>query len=79
MEKKVALVMALMLLMSTLVSAEESPSIGQRIDSAATSVSTFFNDHARPAVESVTSAFESVTSTFKSAYDWFHDRAKYVF
>ncbi|XP_019101002.1 PREDICTED: uncharacterized protein LOC109132959 [Camelina sativa] len=75
MEKKVALVMALMLLMSMLVSAEEAPTVGQHIDSATTSVGKFWNDNARPAIDSVANAVESVTSTVKSVYGWFHDRA----
>lgn len=71
MEKKLALVMALMLLMSVLVSAEETPTIGQRIDSAATDFTKFFDEHARPVVD-------SVSSTVKSVYHWFGDKAKYV-
>ncbi|KAL1211145.1 hypothetical protein V5N11_008603 [Cardamine amara subsp. amara] len=69
MEKKVALVLALMLLASTLVSAEETPTIGQRLDSATADVTSFFNDHALPAVD-------SVSSTAKSIFNWFGDKAK---
>ncbi|VVB02238.1 unnamed protein product [Arabis nemorensis] len=66
MEKKVAMVLALMLLVSGLVSAEEAaPTIGQRIDSATTDATNFFNKHARPAVDTV-----------KSVYNWFGDIAK---
>ncbi|KAG2285536.1 hypothetical protein Bca52824_045140 [Brassica carinata] len=58
MGKKVALVLSLMLLMSmnsVLVSAEVAP--------------TFFNEHAGPAVD-------TVSSTAKSVYNWFGDKAK---
>lgn len=72
MEKKVALVLAFMLLVSGLVSAEEAPTIGQRLDAATTDVTNFFNEHALPAVE-------TVSSTAKSVYNWFNDKAKYVF
>ncbi|CDY40440.1 BnaA04g20770D [Brassica napus] len=49
MEKKVALVLSLMLLMSmnsVLVSAEETATVGQRIDAATNDVTKFFNEHA---------------------------------
>ncbi|KFK36472.1 hypothetical protein AALP_AA4G129200 [Arabis alpina] len=66
MEKKVALVLALMLLVSGLVSAQEaSPTIGQRIDAATTDAASFFNEHAGPAVDTV-----------KSVFNWFGDKAK---
>lgn len=73
MEKKVALVLSLMLLMSALVSvsAEEAPTIGQRLDTATNDVTKFFNEHAGPAVD-------TVSSTAKSVYNWFGDKAKYV-
>ncbi|WZY90461.1 uncharacterized protein LOC106363051 [Brassica napus] len=72
MGKKVALVLSLMLLMSmnsVLVSAEEAPTVGQRIDAATNDVTKFFNEHAGPAVD-------TVSSTAKSVYNWFGDKAK---
>ncbi|CAN8285081.1 unnamed protein product [Cochlearia groenlandica] len=72
MEKKVALVLSLMMLVSMVVSAEEAgPTVGQRLDSATTGVTNFFNEHAPPTVE-------TVSSTAKSIYNWFGDKAKYV-
>ncbi|KAG2332703.1 hypothetical protein Bca52824_003883 [Brassica carinata] len=57
MEKKVALVLSLMLLMSmnsVLVSAEEAaPTVGQRVDTATNDVTNFFNKHAGPAADTV--------------------------
>ncbi|RID67059.1 hypothetical protein BRARA_D02163 [Brassica rapa] len=72
MEKKVALVLSLMLLMSmnsVLVSAEEAATVGQRIDAATNDVTKFFNEHAGPALD-------TVSSTAKSVYNWFGDKAK---
>ncbi|XP_018475557.1 uncharacterized protein LOC130509733 [Raphanus sativus] len=73
MEKKVALVLSLMLLMSmnsVLVSAEEAaPTVGQRVDTAMNDVTNFYNEHAGPAAD-------TVSSTAKSVYNWFGDRAK---
>ncbi|CAA7020331.1 unnamed protein product [Microthlaspi erraticum] len=71
MEKKVALVLSLMLLFSALVlvSAEEAPTIGQRLDTATNDVTKFFNEHAGPAVD-------TVSSTAKSVFNWFGDKAK---
>ncbi|XP_013634355.1 PREDICTED: LOW QUALITY PROTEIN: uncharacterized protein LOC106340034 [Brassica oleracea var. oleracea] len=74
MGKKVALVLSLMLLMSmnsVLVSAEVAPTVGQRIDAATNDmhVTKFFNEHAGPAVD-------TVSSTAKSVYNWFGDKAK---
>lgn len=69
-----ALVLSLMLLMSmksVSVSAEEAPTFGQRIDAATNDVTKFFNEHAGPAVD-------TVSSTAKSIYNWFGDKAKYV-
>ncbi|ESQ52198.1 hypothetical protein EUTSA_v10017498mg [Eutrema salsugineum] len=69
MEKKVALVLSMMLLVSVLSSAEETPTIGQRLDTATNDVTNFFNKHAGPAVD-------SVSSTAKSVYNWFGGKAK---
>ncbi|CAH8387302.1 unnamed protein product [Eruca vesicaria subsp. sativa] len=72
MEKKVALVLSLMLLVSmvsVLVSAEEAPTVGQRIDTAVNDVTKFFNEHAGPAVD-------TISSTAKSVFNWFGDKAK---
>ncbi|CAN8316514.1 unnamed protein product [Cochlearia groenlandica] len=68
MEKKAPLVLSIMLLVSVFVSAEETPTIGQRLDSATNDVTGFFNKHVVPAVDTVI-----------SVYNWFGDKAKYVF
>lgn len=73
----VAVVLSVMLLVSinSVVAEEEQPTttVGQRIDSALTSVTNAFNEHGGK------DAVETVSSTAKSVYGWFGDKAKYVY
>ncbi|KAF8104187.1 hypothetical protein N665_0176s0003 [Sinapis alba] len=70
----VAVVLSVMLLVSinSVVAEEEQPTttVGQRIDSALTSVTNAFNEHGGK------DAVETVSSTAKSVYGWFGDKAK---
>ncbi|CAH8385471.1 unnamed protein product [Eruca vesicaria subsp. sativa] len=69
----VAVVLSVVLLVSinSVVAEEEQPTtVGQRIDSAMTSVTNAFNEHGGK------DAVETVSSTAKSVYGWFGDKAK---
>lgn len=67
----VAVVLSMMLLVSVVL-AEEQPTVGQRIDSTVTGATNAFNEHGG------SEAVDAVTSTAKSFYGWLGDKAKYV-